>query len=193
MGSVGPATSASRNAGWGSANGCAAPGHPTDQLQAGAQEQLERLQIGEGPAEEEGGVHRIGGGRERQEGHHPLRAGRHQAQPGRRDHAERALAAAEQPRQVVAGVVLEQPAQVRHDRPRPEHGLDPGQLGPGGAVPEHLEPAGIGGDGAADRGAVPAPQVDPVGPPRRHRGRLHVGHRRPGAGGQLPGTGSRRR
>jgi hypothetical protein len=54
-------------------------------------------------------------------------------------------------------------------------------------VTQHLEAAGIGGDGATDRRAVTAPEVDAVGPSgRRRRGSLDVGHRRPGARGELP-------
>ena len=114
-----------------------------------------------------------------------LRCGRHQAHAGRRHHAQRPLAAAEQSPEVVSGVVLHESPHVRDGLAGPEHGLTTQELRPRGAMAEHLEPPGVGGDGAPDRRALTAAEIDAVRPPGSFCGHLHVGHRRPGAGGEL--------
>ena len=77
---------------------------------------------------------------------------------------ERALAAAQQAGEVVARVVLDQPAEVGDDLAGAEHGLHAEQLPAGGAVSQHPEAAGVGGDRAADGGAVARGEVDAVAP-----------------------------
>ena len=72
---------------------------------------------------------------------------------------------------MVAGVVLDEAAEVGHDGTRPEDGLDSDDLGPRVAVADHVNAPGIGGQGAADGGRITAAEIDAVGPAGR-RGRL---------------------
>ena len=147
-----------------------------DEFEAGPEEELERLQVGEFATQEEAGIDRGRGGIETEERHRPLNTRRDEAQPGRSDHPEGAFASTEKPAEVVAGVVLRQPSQVRDDGSRPEHRLDPQQLRSRGAVAQHLESACIRCNGAADRCAVTATQIDTVGPPGCTCGGLDLGH-----------------
>ncbi len=126
------------------------------------------------------------GGAEREQGHHPLGGRANQAQAGRGDHAERALAPTEEPGQVIAGVVLDQTAQVRDDLPGPEHRRGPEKLGPGVAVAQHTDPAGIGRDRPTQGGAPSAGDVDPVGPAGRRGGVLEVRQHDTRADSHLP-------
>jgi hypothetical protein len=103
---------------------------------------------------------------------------RYQAHPGDSHHPERSLAATEQPAEVVPRIVLHQTAHVRDGLARPEYRFVPHELCPRGAMAEHLQPAGVGGDGPPDRRAVTAGEVDPVVPAGRRSGRLDVGDRR---------------
>ena len=63
-------------------------------------------------------------------------------------------------RLVVAGVVLDQPGQMRDDGAVGEDRLDSAQLGPHRPVAQHPQAAGVGGDSPADGGAVPAGDQD---------------------------------
>ena len=108
---------------------------------------------------------------------------RDQPEPGPGDDRERAFRPGQQRRVVIAGVVLDQAGQVRHDGAVGQHGLDAAQLGPHRAVAQDPQPARVGGDGAADRGAVPAGDQDAevqVGV-----GRPDLAQRDPGPGGDL--------
>ena len=95
-------------------------------------------------------------------GQHDDAVGRsgHEAQARRRHDAERALAADQQPGEVVAGVVLHQPVEVAHHGAVAQHRLDAEHLGAHGAVAQHADAAGVGGHHAADRRAVPRGEVD---------------------------------
>ena len=117
---------------------------------------------------------------------HRVRHPRHQLEPGRRDHRERALGPGEQGRVVVAGVVLDQPGHVRQHGAVGEHRLDAAQLGPHRAVPQHPQPARVGGDRPAHRGAVPAGDEHPQVQAGIGVGDLLQAH--PGAGADLPGV-----
>src|SRR5436189_167251 len=55
-------------------------------------------------------------------------------------------------------------AAVSGGRPVTRQTLPAQELGPGVAVAQHPQPAGVGGDGPADGGPVPAGDVDAVGP-----------------------------
>ncbi len=94
----------------------------------------------------------------------------YQAQPHGRDDAEGPLAADEQPGEVVAGVVLRQPAEVADHRAVGQHRLDPHHLRPRHAVHAHPDPARVRADRAADGRAVAGREVDAVLP----AGGLHV-------------------
>ena len=72
----------------------------------------------------------------------------------RGDDAERALGADEEVLQVVAGVVLAQPAQPVPDAAVGQHDLEPEHLLAHVAVAQHLRAAGVGGDVAAHLAAA---------------------------------------
>jgi hypothetical protein len=113
---------------------------------------------------------------------------RDEAEPGRRHHRERALTAANEPAQVVAGVVLLEPVEPLDDVAVGEHGLDSDHLVPRRPVPEHVDAARIRRDVAADRRAVACCEVDAVLPTGRARLGLDRRERRAGSGGQLRGA-----
>jgi hypothetical protein len=171
------------------------PGQPADrahQVEAGLQHQLDRLDRRQRPPQQPAGRHGVGDPAERDQRHDALGEGGHQPHAGGGDQAERPLGAAEQRRQVVAGVVAEQ-ASRRADRPHggagPDDGLDGHELAAGVAVAQHAQPAGVRGDRPAERGAVAAGEVHGVGPARRGGGPLDVADRRPGAGHELAAAG----
>ncbi len=85
---------------------------------------------------------------------------RREPQAGARDDPERALAADEQPGEVIAGVVLQQPAQPPHRRPVGEHRLQAGDPGTRHAVPGRKRAAGVRRDHAADRRRAASGEVD---------------------------------
>ena len=70
------------------------------------------------------------------------------------DHAERALGADEEVLEVVAGVVLAQGPQAVEDPTVGEHRLEAEDVASGVAIAQHVEAAGVGGDGAPDGGAA---------------------------------------
>jgi hypothetical protein len=113
----------------------------------------------------------------------------HQPQPSRGHDAERALAAAEQSSEVVAGVVLDEAAEVRDHRAVGEHGLHAQQLRARGAEADHACATGVGGHAPADRRRVAGAPVDAVLPSGGPSGGLHGGDRRARTGGELPGVG----
>ena len=84
----------------------------------------------------------------------------HELEPGPGHHGQRALGAGQQRRVVIAGVVLDQAGQVRHDGAVRQRGLDAAQLGAHRAVAQDPQAAGVGGDGPADGGAAPAGNAD---------------------------------
>ena len=84
---------------------------------------------------------------------------RHQPPAHARDDAQRALAADEQRREVVAGVVLQQRGPV-DDRPVGEDRLQPGDARADRPVAHRVRAPGVGGDEAADGGAVAPAEVD---------------------------------
>ena len=95
-----------------------------------------------------------------QRGHRVPQPG-HEPEPGRGDHGQGALRPGEQRRVVVAGVVLDQPGQVRHDGAVRQDRLDTAQLRAHRPEPQDAQPAGVGRHRPADSCAVPAGDQDP--------------------------------
>jgi hypothetical protein len=93
------------------------------------------------------------------------------------------------PGKVVAGVVLDQTAQVGDHRAGSEHGLDPEHLSPGVPIAEDAGPAGVGGDHSTHGCRVPARQVHPVGPAAGGGGLAQPSECHAGAGSDLAGSG----
>ena len=162
-------------------------GDGAHQLEAGLQHQLAGVEGGKRPAEDDGGGHGVGRRVEGQQGGGPFGGGWHQPEAGGGDDGQGPLAAAQQAGQVVAGGVLDQPAEVGDHRPGAEDGLHSQQLGPGVAVPEDVDAAGVSGHGAADGGRLAAGQVHPVGPAGGIGGGLQIGQGDAGPGGDLTG------
>ena len=73
---------------------------------------------------------------------------------GRGDHGQGALRPGEQRRVVIAGVVLDQPGQVRHDGAVRQDRLDTAQLRAHRPEPQDAQPAGVGRHRPADSCAV---------------------------------------
>ena len=166
VGSVRSATSTNRYTGWGAVKGVRRPVTAHTSSSPGARKSSAASRVVRDRrrwTEASTAFDTVGEG---QDGHGPVRQGRHQSEPGRRHHGQGPFAAAQQAGQVVPGVVLEQPAQVRDHRTGAQHRLHPEHLGPGVAVAEHPGAPGVGGDGPAHRGRIAAGQVDPVGPAR---------------------------
>ena len=126
------------------------------QVQSRLGEEFRRLQAADLPHRPPGQRVHLAGAVRADDHRHRVRHPRHQLEPGRRDHRERALGPGEQGRVVVAGVVLDQTGHVRQHGAVGEHCLDATQLGPHRAVPQHPQPARVGGDRPAHGGAVPA-------------------------------------
>ncbi len=138
--------------------------HPADEVDAAGEHELGRVEGAHVAPEVVGGHDRVGDGVEGEEDGHPVGHGGHQPEAGRRHHPQGPLAATEKGREVVAGVVLHQPAQMGHHRPVAEHRLHSQDLGPGVAVAQDPQAAGVGGDRPPDGGPVAAGEVDPIGP-----------------------------
>jgi len=85
---------------------------------------------------------------------------RDQPEPRLGDDGQGALGAGEQRRVVVAGVVLDQPAQVRDDGAVGEDGLYPAQLRAHRPIAQDSDPARVGRHRPADGRAVPAGDLD---------------------------------
>ncbi len=109
-----------------------------------------------------------------------------------RDHRQRPLAAAQQPGQVVAGVVLLETGEMREHGTIGEDRLQPGHLPAHGAVAQHVHPAGVGRGHAPDGGRVASGQIDGHAEPGPAGVGLGGGQRDAGAGGQLAGGGVHR-
>ncbi len=88
---------------------------PADEVESAGQEQFGRLEAPDVETELGGGDHRGIDGVEREEGRHAFPYRRHEPEAGGGDHAEGALAATEEGREVVAGVVPHEAAQVGDD------------------------------------------------------------------------------
>ena len=137
------------------------PGVPHENLQAGPGEELGRHETRHLPDRPMGQrVHFVEAAEPGQHGHHVPQPG-HEPQPGLGDHGQGALGPGEQGRVVVAGVVLDQPGQVRHDGAVREDRFDAAQLRAHRPVAQDAQPAGVGRHGSADGGAVPAGDEDP--------------------------------
>jgi hypothetical protein len=85
---------------------------------------------------------------------------RHQPEPRLGDDGQGALGPGEQRRVVIAGVVLDQPGQVRYHGAVGEDGLDAAQLRAHRPVAQDSHAAGVGRHRPADRRAVPAGDLD---------------------------------
>ena len=120
------------------------------------------------------------------------RLGRPQPQPRGSDHRERSLAPGQQLTKVIAGVVRGQARQPGQNASVGQYCLDAKQLGPGGPVPDRMDPAGVRGDHAADGGRVPGRQVDAVLQAGRRGVRAQFREGDPRAGGDLGGEGVHR-
>ena len=95
-----------------------------------------------------------------QRGHHVSQTG-DEPEPGLGDDGQSALGPGEQGRVVVAGVVLDQPGQVRQDGAVREDGFDTAQLCAHRPEAQDSQPAGVGRHRSADGGAAPAGDEDP--------------------------------
>ena len=109
----------------------------------------------------------------RDERDHPVRRRTDQPEPSGRDDAQRALAPAQQRRQVVAGVVLHEPAHAPHHVARAEHGFDADELLARAAEADEVDAAGVGRDRPTDGGTAPRAEVDGVPQTDGSRGALH--------------------
>ncbi len=126
-----------------------------DHVEAGAVQQLEGRHGVAGLAA--GAREQLGGGEHvahRDEGGRRIERPRKQLHDRRSDQPERALRAHEQMLEVVAGVVLAQPAQPVPHLPVGQHDLEPEHEIAGIAVAQHGGAAGIGREIAADLAAA---------------------------------------
>ena len=110
---------------------------------------------------------------------------RHEPEPRLGDDGERSLAAAEQPREVVAGVVLLQPVEAIDDRAVRENCAQADDLAPHRTVPQHVHAARVRRHHAADGCAVAGAEVDAEVPARGPHMGLHARERGARAGGDL--------
>ena len=117
-----------------------------------------------------------------QRGHRVPQPG-NEPEPGRGDHGQGALRPGEQGRVVVAGVVLDQPGQVRQNGAVGEDGFDAAQLRAHRPEAQDAQPAGVGRHRSADGGAVPAGDEDAEIQARV--GVRHLLQGDPGPGGDL--------
>jgi len=99
------------------------------------------------------------------------------------DHAERAFRTDEQLLQVVAGIVLAQPAQAAKHAAVGEHDFQPEREVARIAIAQHVHPAGIGRQVAADLAAAFRAQRQREQPARRGGGLLHRGQHATGLDG----------
>ena len=76
---------------------------------------------------------------------------REQLQRRRGDHPERSLRADHQPREIIAGVVLAQLGETGQNAPVGQHRLDAQREIARGAISDHMHPAGVGREIAANR------------------------------------------
>ena len=137
------------------------PGVRHQDVQAGLGEELGRDQTRHLPDRPAGQrVQLVQAADPGQRGHRVPQPG-HEPEPGRGDHGQGALGPGEQGRVVVAGVVLDQPGQVRHDGAVREDGFDTAQLRAHRPEAQDAQPAGVGRHRSADGGAVPAGDEDP--------------------------------
>ena len=129
------------------------------ELQALVEEEVGRVQRGQARAH--GGQQRGGLLERRQRDERRDAAGQpgHEPPAHARDDAQGALAADQQRREVVARVVLQQRGPV-DDRPVGEDRLQPGDARADRPVAHRVRAAGVGGDEAADGGAVAPAEVD---------------------------------
>ena len=158
------------------------------ELESGVEQELEGVDAVETPAQLANRVERGLDVVERQERDDGRGRMRDETQRGRGDDAERPLAAAQQAREVVAGVVLLEAVEAADDPAVGEHDLDADQLPPRGPVPQHVHTARVGGDRAADRRDITRGEIDSVLPARGARVRLQARERHPGVRDDLPGA-----
>ena len=150
MGSVRAAASTSTNASW-RADERPGDAEPlADEVEAVLEEQLDGPERVERAAELPDRVERGVDVVEREQRDNDVRRAGHEPEPRGGDHGERAFAPAEEPGEVVAGVVLLEPVEAADDAAVGEHGLDAEDLAAGRAVAQHVDTAGVGRDGAAD-------------------------------------------
>ena len=168
------------------------PGVTHDQLQARIGEQLERLDRCQRATQRPRAPHGGSGIREADDGDGPPIQPRDEPQPHRGDDREGALAAREQAGEVVSGVVLGHPREASQDRPVGQDGLEATDALAHRSVPEHVDPACVGGDHPADGGRVARGEVHPDVPARLARGRLDRGQDRPRTDGDFARVGVNR-
>jgi hypothetical protein len=109
------------------------------------------------------------------------------AHPG--DDAERPLRSHQQRAQVVASVVLAQTGESRDDRAIGQHRLEPGHVGPGGAVAQRASAPGIAGHHSPDGARVAGGKVEARVLTGGARSLLQRRQRRPGADRDLSDGG----
>jgi hypothetical protein len=130
-----------------------------DELDALVGHELGGVQRGQGgtdPGQQRGD---LGDRAKGDEGRHARGQQRHEPPADAGDDAERALAADEQRRQVVARVVFQEPRAAVDDRAVGEHRLQPRDPRADGAVADRLDAARVGRDHAADRGRVATAEI----------------------------------
>lgn len=128
------------------------------QLHAALQHQLDGLDRRHAEQRRASGDRRVDP-RQRDQRRRPQPGAGDQAQPHLRDQGQRALAADQQSGQVVADVVLEQPAQPRHDGAGRQHSLQTDHLRAGRPEPHGRRAAGVGRRHPTDRGRVTCAEV----------------------------------
>ncbi len=154
-----------------------------DEFDADPRHQLETRQLARahfmGEIEKPGHLFETG---EADKGRRLAFRGRHQLQHRRGDDAERAFRADEQVAQIVAGIVLPERPQAVPDAAIGEHHFEPEHEAARIAIGEHLQPAGIGREIAADLRRAFRGDAQGEQPPGLLGGFLRGGERHAGLG-----------
>lgn len=165
------------------------PGVAADELEAFGEEDLRGFEAGDGGPDGADDLEGGGEAGEAEEGDRAEGALGHQAEAGAGDNRERALAAGEEAREIVAGVVLEEPGQAADDGSVGEDSLDANEVVAHGAEADDADAPGVGGDHAADGGAGTGSEVDSDIPAVWTHGVLQLLEGDAGADGHLTGDG----
>ena len=156
-----------------------------DELQPVRVEDLHRVERRHAVAEHPHDVDRVAGRPDAEQRGDDVRRRGDEPQPRGGHHGERALAADQQLREVVAGVVLQQAGETPQDAAVGEHRLDAHDLGAHRPVPQDLRAARVRRDHAADGRAAARAVIDAEGEPGRGGVLLEALERHPRTGGHL--------